>query len=60
MSTQNKLQSGSHFPSLSLPKVGGGDVKLGGNAGWQMLVVYCGKRCPQMQEISQGSRRHAR
>jgi peroxiredoxin len=47
MSTQNKLAAGADFPALSLPKVGGGEIKLGGPpAGWRMLVVYRGKHCP--------------
>ncbi len=46
MSTANKLQAGSEFPSLSLSKAGGGEIKLGGAGGWQMLVVYRGKHCP--------------
>jgi hypothetical protein len=28
MSTQNKLAAGADFPALSLPKVGGGEIKL--------------------------------
>ncbi len=46
MSTQNKLSAGAEFPALSLPKVGGGEIKLGGSGAWQMLVVYRGKHCP--------------
>jgi peroxiredoxin len=46
MATVNKLQAGSDFPPLSLPKAGGGEIKLGGASGWQMLVVYRGKHCP--------------
>jgi peroxiredoxin len=54
MSTPNKLQAGSQFPSLSLPKVGGGDMKVGANTGWQMLVVYRGKHCPQCKKYLKG------
>ena len=42
----NKLQAGSDMPKLSLPRVGGGNVDLGGRPGWQMVVVYRGKHCP--------------
>ena len=33
------------MPVLALPKVGGGEVTIGGS-GWQMVVVYRGKHCP--------------
>jgi peroxiredoxin len=46
MTTATKLAAGSEFPLLTLPKVGGGEVKVGDNDGWQMLVVYRGKHCP--------------
>jgi peroxiredoxin len=46
MTTVTKLAAGSAFPALSMPKVGGGTVTVGGAAGWQMLVVYRGKHCP--------------
>lgn len=54
MSTQNKLQAGLQLPPISLPKVGGGDVRFGGAAGWQMLVVYRGKHCPQCKRYLKG------
>jgi len=54
MSTRTKLEAGAAFPPLSLPKVGGGDTKVGGNTGWQMLVVYRGKHCPQCKRYLKG------
>jgi peroxiredoxin len=54
MPTTNKLQAGSEFPSLTVPKAGGGEIKLGGNGGWQMLVVYRGKHCPQCRKYLKG------
>jgi peroxiredoxin len=44
--TQTKLEAGSAFPTLTLPKVGGGEISVGGAGGWRMLVVYRGKHCP--------------
>ncbi len=42
-----KLGAGAAMPEITLPKVGGGDVKLGGaRDGWQLVVVYRGKHCP--------------
>lgn len=41
-----KLAAGSEIPKLSLPKVGGDQVTLGGNGRWEMVVVYRGKHCP--------------
>ena len=42
----SKIQAGSAMPELSLPAVGGGEVKIGGGGRWQAVVVYRGKHCP--------------
>jgi peroxiredoxin len=42
----SKLQAGSEFPILSMPKVNGGELTLGGRDCWQAIVVYRGKHCP--------------
>jgi peroxiredoxin len=42
----SKLQGGSDFPTLSVPKTGGGELKLGGAGRWQAVVIYRGKHCP--------------
>lgn len=41
-----KLKAGAEFPSFTLPRVGGGEIKTGGGGGWKVLVVYRGKHCP--------------
>ena len=44
-----KFKVGDEFPSLTLPKVGGGELTLGrplNGHDWQMVVVYRGKHCP--------------
>lgn len=42
-----KLPAGSALPEISLPKVGGGTVRLGGTRdGWQAIFVYRGLHCP--------------
>lgn len=42
-----KLAAGGKVPAITLDKVGGGKVTLGGpRAGWQLIVVYRGKHCP--------------
>ena len=41
-----KLQAGSMLPAIVLPRVGGGELQIGGAGGWKMLVVYRGKHCP--------------
>lgn len=46
MSAPRKLQAGADFPALTLPKVGGGEIKIGGAGRWQILVVYRGQHCP--------------
>src|ERR1700741_5487057 len=34
------------MPKLSLPRAGGGVVKLGDSTRWQVVIVYRGKPCP--------------
>jgi len=41
-----KLEAGASMLEISLPKVGGGTVQLGGPGRWQLIVVYRGKHCP--------------
>jgi peroxiredoxin len=42
-----KLSAGAPVPAITLDKVGGGTVTIGGpRDGWQMVVVYRGKHCP--------------
>ena len=41
-----KLAAGSDMPKVTVPKVGGGEISIGGGHGWQVLVVYRGKHCP--------------
>ncbi len=41
-----KLISGSSFPEITLPRVGGGSLKIGGEGKWQLIVVYRGRHCP--------------
>ncbi len=41
------LTAGSSFPSITVPKVGGGTLDLAGSGGdWRMVIVYRGKHCP--------------
>lgn len=47
--TQQLLQPGNTFPDITLPRLGGGTIKLGipeGDCDWKMVVVYRGKHCP--------------
>ncbi len=46
MTESVKLKAGADVPTLILPKVGGGEVRIGGRSGWHMVVVYRGKHCP--------------
>jgi peroxiredoxin len=54
MGTTNKMQAGTEFPRLTLPKVGGGEMTIGGVGSWQMLVVYRGKHCPVCRTYLKG------
>ncbi|MHA1601290.1 MAG: peroxiredoxin-like family protein [Alphaproteobacteria bacterium] len=40
------LEAGAPMPEISLPKVGGGTLQLGGSGRWQLIIVYRGKHCP--------------
>lgn len=43
----NKIPAGSDLPQITLAKVGGGEVTLGGKRdGWQAIFVYRGLHCP--------------
>ena len=37
---------GEIFEPITLPRVGGGEVVLGGDGRWQLIVIYRGKHCP--------------
>ncbi len=41
-----RVEAGSEMPKFSLPRAGGGTVKVGQSTNWQVLVVYRGKHCP--------------
>jgi len=41
-----KISAGSAMPAISVPKLGGGALDLGGNGTWRMVIVYRGKHCP--------------
>jgi peroxiredoxin len=45
----NQLKSGERLPEVTVPHLGGGDLRLGrpvDDHPWQMVVVYRGKHCP--------------
>lgn len=47
MTDSTKLAAGAPMPAITLPKAGGGELRVGGESDkWQMLVVYRGKHCP--------------
>ena len=42
-----KMGAGAAVPAITVDKVGGGKVTIGGaRPGWQLVVVYRGKHCP--------------
>ena len=42
-----KMTAGASLPEITLPRVGGGEVTLGGARDrWQLVVVYRGRHCP--------------
>ena len=42
-----KITAGAPLPELDLPLAGGGDIHIGGEGGWRMVVVYRGLHCPK-------------
>lgn len=40
------LAAGSDLPKITVPKAGGGEIHLGGERSWRVVVVYRGKHCP--------------
>lgn len=45
----DKPESGKRIPEITLPQLGGGELRLGtpvDDHDWQMVVVYRGKHCP--------------
>ena len=46
MSTTTKLAAGAAFPAMSIERLGGGRIDMGGKGRWQAIVVYRGRHCP--------------
>lgn len=47
MRMSTKLTSGAMVPEFTLPRAGGGEVRIGGRRdAWQLLIVYRGRHCP--------------
>jgi peroxiredoxin len=46
MTTTAKLAAGALFPSMTVPRAGGGQLRLGDAGGWQAVIVYRGRHCP--------------
>lgn len=46
MSMSHKLVAGADTPLMRLPRVGGGELTIGGVGAWQLVIVYRGKHCP--------------
>ncbi len=46
MSTTTKLAAGGPFPAISVERLGGGKIDMGGSGRWQTIVVYRGRHCP--------------
>lgn len=47
--TNSKIKAGAIFPTIVLPKFGGGTIEVGKSANghdWRLVIVYRGKHCP--------------
>ncbi len=42
-----KPDAGAEMPRFALPAVAGGEVEVGGEGRWQLVVVYRGTHCPK-------------
>lgn len=50
-----KPVAGSTLAPITLPKVGGGEIVLGGaRENWSLIVVYRGKHCPRCKKYLNG------
>ncbi len=46
-----KPVAGSHLSPMNFPKIGGGEITVGGvRENWTLLVVYRGKHCPRCKK----------
>ena len=47
----NLLRPGTPIPTLNLPKLGGGEISIGGAKDrWTLFMVYRGKHCPRCKK----------
>lgn len=46
MPVDRKIAPGIPMPRFALPSADGGEIRLGGERGWQLAVVYRGRHCP--------------
>lgn len=46
MSKSFKPVAGQPLPTITVPRVGGGTLRIGGDGRWQLTVVYRGAHCP--------------
>lgn len=46
MNQISRPQAGAPLAAMTVARAGGGEIRIGTAAGWQMLVVYRGKHCP--------------
>lgn len=46
MKLSTKLAAGDALPALTIPRLGGGDIRPATGGQWQLFVVYRGKHCP--------------
>ena len=46
MTHTTKLAAGAAFPSITVPRLGGGEIAPATMKGWRLLVVYRGKHFP--------------
>jgi len=49
-----KITPGTKMPEFNLPKVGGGEISVGGTGKWQIAVVIRGKHCPLCKKYLSG------
>lgn len=54
-----KITPGTKMPEFNLPKVGGGEISVGGTGKWQIAVVVRGKHCPLCKKYLGGVPDHA-
>ena len=52
MSQTRKPTAGAIFPTITVPRLGGGEIAPAVMPGWRLVIVYRGRHCPLCTALS--------